>query len=224
MVLTRAFILLLAVNIAPIVWAPTAIASAANGVPDNEPLKPKLLGKVSGCSGTSAVFTRDGQRILTAGDEAARLWDAATLRPVTDPLVHGQPIVRALLSPDAKLVATVGGTEVRIWDAVTGKPVTRLAHDHPVQAAAFSPDARRLVTAGSDAHVWDLDTWRVQRVLEHKTEVGFVAYSPGGDKILTLSRAVPQGAAFVWDTATGKKLSGPLAEAWYDSRNSRNLS
>jgi hypothetical protein len=49
-----------------------------------------------------------------------------------------------------------------VWDAATGQPITPpLKHNGRVRHAVFSPDGRRVVTAGYDdgtARVWDLPT------------------------------------------------------------------
>ena len=44
-----------------------------------------------------------------------------------------------------------------MWDAASGKELARLGHDGGVNAAAFSPDGTRIVTASDDktARVWD---------------------------------------------------------------------
>lgn len=74
----------------------------------------------------------------------------------------------------------------------------------PVNEAVFSPDGRRLLTAGADgmARVWDADTFApVTSPLAHGAEVNFGAFSPDGARIVT---ACADGRARVWDAATGE--------------------
>jgi WD40 repeat protein len=92
-----------------------------------------------------------------------------------------------------------------------------------VLSAAFSRDGRRIVTGSQiNARVWDVATAHVLFTLEVGAEVGFVAYSPQGDKVLTLAGDEPNGA-YLWDGATGRKLLGPMSEANYDWASSPNL-
>jgi WD40 repeat protein len=93
-------------------------------------------------------------------DGTARVWDARTGKPLTEPLTHQGEVVAAAFSPDGARVVTAStdGT-ARVWDAHTGKPLTEpLAHQGEVVAAAFSPDGTRVVTASGDktARVWEL--------------------------------------------------------------------
>src|SRR5688572_27867537 len=49
----------------------------------------RLLGRLAGAAGTCVEFGRDGRRVLTAGGDAARVWDARTFKPLAKPLRHG---------------------------------------------------------------------------------------------------------------------------------------
>ena len=70
-------------------------------------------GKVS-----SAQFSPDGKRIVTASDDqTARIWDAQTGKPLTDPLKHGDKLSSAQFSPDGKRIVTASADwTARIWD------------------------------------------------------------------------------------------------------------
>ena len=60
----------------------------------------------------------------------ARLWDAATGKPIGDPLKHNGWVNAVAFSPDGKKIATASGSTARLWDAATGKPLGEpLRHD-----------------------------------------------------------------------------------------------
>ena len=102
----------------------------------------------------SAAFSPDGKRIVTASDDkTARIWDAATGKPIGEPLKgHDDVVWSAAFSPDGKRIVTASSDKTaRIWDAATGKPIGEPleGHDEDVMSAAFSPDGKRIVTASS---------------------------------------------------------------------------
>lgn len=55
----------------------------------------------------SAAFSPDGRRVVTAAqDSTARIWDAATGLPISDPLMHGSRVTACEFSPDGRFVRT----------------------------------------------------------------------------------------------------------------------
>jgi len=54
------------------------------------------------------VFSPDGKHLLTgaAGEQAARLWETATGKPVKAALAHGDEVNHMTFSPDGRLVLT----------------------------------------------------------------------------------------------------------------------
>ena len=94
---------------------------------------------------SSAVYSPDGRRILTAsGDATARIWDAADGRELARLEGHEDSIDSARFSPDAKVIFTYGrDRSARLWDGTTGRAVcTLVRHDLGILSAGFSPDGR----------------------------------------------------------------------------------
>jgi WD40 repeat protein len=88
--------------------------------------------------------------------------------------------------------------------------VTLAGHTSEVNAAAFSPDGKRVVTASEDntARVWDATTGiPVTAPLEHQSAVTAAAFSLDGTRVVTASA---DNTARVWDATTGKPVTAPL--------------
>jgi WD40 repeat protein len=80
---------------------------------------------------------------------------------------------------------------------------------------AFSPDGKRVVTAGGEvlgkgeARVWDAATGKaLTPPLQHPGRVWRVAFSPDGMRVVTATRGLSftvQEEARVWDAKTGEE-------------------
>ncbi len=120
---------------------------------------------------TSAQFSPDGLRIVTASEDGtARVWDAQSGQPLTEPMKHAESVDLAQFSPAGRRIVTASGDNTtRVWDAQNGRSLTEpLKHGGGVdsaevsqggkRSAQFSPDGKRIVTASGDntARVWDI--------------------------------------------------------------------
>jgi WD40 repeat protein len=192
--------------------------------------EPRLVIQV-GHSGeiSSAAYSPDGRLIVTASakDKTVILWEAATGREIRR-FAKGVGASSVAFSPDGRHVATNAGAgeyeeaevkdyTARVWDVATGTELKKLVgHTGVVQAVAFSPDGRLLLTGSSDktARLWD---WRVGsqlKMLTHATPVNAAAYSPDGRTLLTglggygapgegAGGACPDCSAALWDAESG---------------------
>jgi WD40 repeat protein len=160
----------------------------------------------------SVAFYPDGERIVTGSrDHTAKVWDASTGSPLLTLQGHRYPVTSVALSPDGKRILTrASGVDARLWDASTGVEI----HAPEIAAfdsIAFSPDSKCIVTSSKRfgmnrydrvARVWDAATGAPLLTLQgHRYPVTFVAFSPDGKRILTISDN--DRTARLWDAATG---------------------
>ncbi len=173
---------------------------------------------------TSAIFSSDGKRILTVGEQKpTRLW-SATGQLLTTLDTEGLDISNALFSPDGTRIAsshcaTPGGSEscstgyVRLWD-IDGNLVTEFARGTGVRRVSFGPGGTMLTAECAElagdrcvedmVRLWDhegqlLETLEGKRFLDPLRHVGFNA---SGTRILALSN----NAGALW-TITGQLLA-----------------
>jgi WD40 repeat protein len=120
---------------------------------------------------TQAAFSHDGRLVVTASqDQTARIWDAATGKPMGPAFQHEGAVLDARFSPDGLLIAT--GCEdaaARLWNVATAELlVPPLEHSLSVRHVAFSPDGQWLLTASWDktARLWHVSptNWEPREV------------------------------------------------------------
>ncbi len=111
-----------------------------------------------------------------------------------------------VFSPDGNLIASYIKDTIRIWDVNTGKEVKRLrGNSGGVNAVAFSPDNRTLVSHGWDdsLRVWDIKTGKEKKITGgYGSFYSDVKLSDDVQKLMTLkagSRSIR-----IWDPNTGK--------------------
>ncbi|MEG5028202.1 CHAT domain-containing protein [Microcoleus sp. AT8-B1] len=163
---------------------------------------------------TSAVFSPDGSKILTASeDETARLWDLNG-NHLTVFRGHDKEVRRAIFSPDSQHILTITEYEaIRLWDLKGNllKEFRGVENGDKVINAVFSPDSRQILTISRFSeragfrdkfHLWDINGNLLAEFQGHQkiTSGGLVSskavFSPDGRQILSVDS---HGIVYLWD-------------------------
>lgn len=182
------------------------------------------------------AFAPDGRTLASIGnDPQVKVWDTRTgLGRRTVPLHFNSRNVKQSVasSPDGQTLAAGEGPAVRLYDAATGKPGPVLeGHTSQINALAFSPDGKQIVSASGrranrligparkaqpgEVIVWDLETKKARHVIQAYGQGGYaVAWAPDGRQFATGGIVTPaedeekgaklQEGLFLWDARTGE--------------------
>jgi WD40 repeat protein len=145
----------------------------------------------------AAAFSDDGRRVITASsDNTTRVWNVGTGQAIGESVEYPGSIKALTFNGEVPRVAIVSGIPVQVWDAALGQG-TRLQNREVVDKAAFSPDARLIVTASRHTvRVWDVASGQpVGGTLLHAGTVDEVAFSVDGHRIVVTTS---DGASHIW--------------------------
>jgi WD40 repeat protein/serine/threonine protein kinase len=185
-------------------WPSRKVVHTFEHLPAGSPLAPLV-----------AIYSPDGAQVLTAGsDGRVRQWNATTAQELTTWSCEA-PVLAAAYSHDGAriLVGLASGVAI-VFDARTHAPLVRYAgHTDAVQAVAFSPLGKRVLTGSRDRLIklWDADPQESGQPQEggpatgkelltlrhHEQAVSAVGFSPDGRTVLSASL---DGEAVLWPT------------------------
>ena len=158
---------------------------------------PKLSEEETYLPVEAVAFLPDGRRFATLNMAGpVRIWDVKTgrelrrIRPLSPRPSDEAGMIAMAVSPDGKYLAGSSNCEnpdaygLEIWDIETGKVVRSfVGHTAMVQTLAFTPDGRRILSAGGDREirVWDVGNGReLQRLGGHGADVKALTVTPDG--------------------------------------------
>jgi WD40 repeat protein/serine/threonine protein kinase len=176
----------------------------------------------------SAMFSPDGQQVVTTDDKAAQVWDARTNQRLFT-LPHGDSVYDVHYTADgARIVTAAGDDTVRIWDAASGTLVRELKHAGKPSRylyEAVSPDDKLIVaidTNGDVARVWNAITGALlAELLVDANGFPAVAFSADGNWLATTGGdGVRVFSTSTWTQTT--LIPGPGTRAFsFDPASSR---
>jgi WD40 repeat protein len=105
---------------------------------------------LDGIAGVPVAFSPDGKTIIGAArDGKVRIWEASSGKILHTLDANSSPVA---FSKDGKRV--VAGSMMFVWEAATGKKLLAIKEPHVKGnvGVAFSPDGKRLISAGNRPH------------------------------------------------------------------------
>jgi len=160
----------------------------------------------------SVKFDPGGTKVASSSfDFSIKLWNVDDGKLVWDNKEHKETVVDIAFSRDGKMLASTSDDKtIKLWNVAEQKLIRTMKVAEHVQAVAFSPDDKRLITGGRDkpmigeflqeifgdskfnpgvsARLWDVETGKLlQTFTKHANDVTDVAYSYDGKWIATAS-------------------------------------
>jgi eukaryotic-like serine/threonine-protein kinase len=190
-------------------WLASACGDGGVLVCDTTDFRQRL--QVQGNNPVDLAFSPDSQllAILSGHTGAVHLWHLAVTREVAV-LDHPSQPHAVEFTKDGKALVVAEDRAVRVWNLQGSQEKRVLAgHSAGIPSLAFSPDGRRLASAGKDGTVklWDSGSGSIVRTLTgFRGPVQTLAFSPDGRLLATGDWG---GAIRVWEVATGRELAAP---------------
>jgi WD40 repeat protein len=158
------------------------------------------------------AFSPDGSLLASGSSRAIKLWNIASRSESATYRRQVDTVSNVSVSGDGKLLAFSGGFPrephtLKVWRLDTGRQLRVIPQERYIDALAFSPDNRRLASAGGDGKIkqWDAVTGELRSTIAagHSGEINQLVFDVKGE---TLASASWDGTIKLWHLATGEPL------------------
>jgi WD40 repeat protein len=159
---------------------------------------------------STVAFSPDGRFVAAAGaDAVVRVWDAQTKSEVRGLRGHTDWVTSVCFGPDGRFLASVGAEKdnsVRVFDLpALDTNGAAGGHAKAVNAAAVSPNGKRVATASTDdtIKIWDVKTGKEVATLVGNADTPFALAFLGSDAVV-MGGSLPTrdtGRLHFWGTA-----------------------
>ncbi len=136
------------------------------------------------------AFSPDSSLLFALCNDAVRLWDVASLEPVTILRDQIERVGSAAFSQDGKLALGSENGVIQLWDVWSGEQTALLTgHTGEVHRMAFSPDGSVLASSSTEElRLWDVETGVTLIVM--RIFVPVESFSPDGTLLVTGGESV----------------------------------
>ena len=169
----------------------------------------KVIPLGHGAAVTSVVFSPDGKMLASGSlDHLMKLWDPQSGELLRTLTTHtGTKNSLAFSNDGSTLAISSSDGSVGLYEPGTGKLIRSLPQAELGGPQAFSADGTLLVTKAlnekGSLRLWNIQTGKVVQTLAlDSDDVGAIAFSPSGTKIVSIRRKVLK----LWDAQSGKLL------------------
>lgn len=166
---------------------------------------------------TSAIFSGNGQRVMTWGpDQVVRVFDARTGKALKRLGEGGENIRAGAIAPDGTRAVTAaeGKNVIQVWDTSTGQSAGKLeGHTAAVTALAVSPDGKQVLSVAGDGknpaersmRLWELSTLKPVQTITLPVDGQWPYFSNNGKlALLQVGQEVK-----IFDLVSGQGIDGP---------------
>lgn len=195
-------------RIADTVESRRALFTALQGLPHAEKF---LWGHTDAV--THAVFSPDGQTVLSAGwDDHIILWNVATGQPTGQPMAGPKSLVSVAFNSDGSRFAAAGNKSIVMWDTSSGQPLGGpfTYKDEQFVHVAFSSSGKLLAssTSADGLHPARVVLWDVasRQLIAEPIEGANFAFGPD-DALLAIARFED---IVLYDLRSHRVIDGPL--------------
>lgn len=159
------------------------------------------------------MFSPNGKILATLlrNDNKVTLWDVKCGKELPANIYHNKDILDMDISPCGNYIATCGKDyTIKCWNINNGNMEIELKqHTAKVNAVKYSPCGKYIYSASNDASIikWDASTGKILSRMMSSSGAGIAVIALSNEGTI-LASCTYDHTTHIWDTGTGKELSG----------------